>query len=272
MGIVGSVIIPAHNEARVIGRCLTNLLDGLPGDVEIVVVANGCSDETAAAARNAAPSATVIEIPEASKSRAIRVGEAAAPRLPRVFLDADVVVSGQAIAQTLRALDSGAVAARPPLRYLTEGSTWPVKRYYRARSALPCLMDHAWGAGVYGLSREGRSRFGEFPDVVGDDLFVDSLLHDGELVVIDCEPVGVVAPRDSGRTLRILRRAQRTKGDVLTSGPRGAAPRVGKELRRLALSGPGGFVDAAVYGAFALAARSPTLAGSTRWERDDSTR
>src|SRR6185312_1201240 len=46
-----SVVIAAHNEARVIGGCLDALLaDAGPDDLDIVVVANGCTDDTAAVA------------------------------------------------------------------------------------------------------------------------------------------------------------------------------------------------------------------------------
>ena len=42
-----SVIIPAHNEESVIGRCLAAMLEGAqPGELEIIVVCNGCSDRT----------------------------------------------------------------------------------------------------------------------------------------------------------------------------------------------------------------------------------
>ena len=47
-----SVIIPAHNEERVISRLLEALTLGhTPGELEIIVVCNGCSDDTAGVAR-----------------------------------------------------------------------------------------------------------------------------------------------------------------------------------------------------------------------------
>ena len=47
-----SVIIPAHNEERVIARTLEAMVAGAsPGELEIIVVANGCSDATADVAR-----------------------------------------------------------------------------------------------------------------------------------------------------------------------------------------------------------------------------
>ena len=46
------IVIPAHNEETVIGRCLEVLLDGAAeGEFQVVVVPNGCSDRTADVAR-----------------------------------------------------------------------------------------------------------------------------------------------------------------------------------------------------------------------------
>ena len=43
-----SIVIAAHNEETVIGRCLDTLLaDAHPGEFDVTVVANGCSDRTA---------------------------------------------------------------------------------------------------------------------------------------------------------------------------------------------------------------------------------
>ena len=49
---VASVIIPAHDEAGSIERCLTSLAADPGSDaLDIVVVANGCTDTTAEQAR-----------------------------------------------------------------------------------------------------------------------------------------------------------------------------------------------------------------------------
>ena len=42
-----SVVIPAHNEETVIGRCLAALFAGAgEGELDVVVVCNGCRDGT----------------------------------------------------------------------------------------------------------------------------------------------------------------------------------------------------------------------------------
>src|ERR671916_3274463 len=95
---VASVIIPAHNEAATIGRNLAALRMGTHGDdLDVVVVCNGCTDQTADVARRADPRARVIEIPQPSKAEAVRVGNAATDVFPRVHLDADIELTGAAV-------------------------------------------------------------------------------------------------------------------------------------------------------------------------------
>ena len=178
---VGSVVIPAHNEAATIGRCLDALAAGVaPGEIEVVVVCNGCTDTTAWLARQSHHPITVLELDAPSKIEALRAGEQAVIALPRLFLDADVVLGGQAAKALLtRLAEPAAVAARPPIRYDAAASSWLVQRFYAARAQLPNVMGRLWGAGVYGLSAAGRSRFEDFPAVVAEDLFVDRLFTIG---------------------------------------------------------------------------------------------
>src|SRR5918995_216683 len=169
---IGSVLIPAHNEAAVIGRCLHHLFEGADSsDLEVAVVCNGCHDDTAAVARATGHPVEVIELDGASKPAALRAGDRLLRTFPRLYLDADVVLRGSTARQVLEHLArDGAVAARPPFRYDTTHSSRIVRRYYRARSQVPAVMGSIWGAGVYGLTAAGRARFEDHPDLVAEDL------------------------------------------------------------------------------------------------------
>ena len=65
-----SVVVPAHDEAAVIADRLGHLTGALGPDVELVVVANGCSDRTAEVARTV-PGVRVVELPVAAKAAAL---------------------------------------------------------------------------------------------------------------------------------------------------------------------------------------------------------
>ena len=155
----------------------------------MVVVCNGCADDTAVMAGRRVTRCGSSSSTRRRKPAALRAGDEAADVLPRIYLDADVVLAGAAARAVLERLRAGAVAARPPIRYDSGRSSAPVRRYYRARSRVPALLDSLWGAGVYGLSEAGRSRFGAFPDIVADDLWVDRHFAPGEIEIVDCAPV-----------------------------------------------------------------------------------
>lgn len=282
---LASVVIPAHNEAAVIGRCLDALFAEIrPDDLEVVVVCNGCDDETAAVARASGHPVRVLELSEPSKAAALRAGDAAARAFPRLYVDADVVLPGRSACAVARRLAAGAVAARPPILYETGLASAPVRSYYRARSHMPAVMRSLWGAGVYGLSAEGRGRFGVFADLGADDLWIDRQFDRDEIEIVDCEPVVVTVPRRTRDLLRVLRRTYR--GKVETAPPSGVDQRAVAttssalaDLRRLAASGSSGAADATIYIAFAVGGRLATTFSPRRerafgpgWERDESSR
>ena len=174
-----SVIIPAHNEAAVIGRCLATLLGRAePGEFDVVVVCNGCADdtETLAAEADVAQPVRVLSTPVGSKTHAMNLGDEAARHFPRLYLDADVELDtdgARALTAALAEPGVSAVAGTPQL--LMAGSSWAVRAYHHLWSALQLDPDTLHGTGVYGLSEAGRKRFDLWPDVIGDDLFVHGL-------------------------------------------------------------------------------------------------
>ena len=275
----GSILIPAHNEAPVILRCLDALFEGVePTDFEVVVVCNGCSDNTADLARSSRHDVMVLELDLPSKPAALRMGEKALTTFPRLYLDADIVLSGHSALKLLNQLREGpAPAVRPPIFYEATGASRPVRRYYKARERLPAVMSSLWGAGVYGLSEEGRGRFGEYPDIVAEDLYVDGHFANDEIEIVSCAPAVVKAPRRTIDLVRIMRRSYRGK-DELQIRPQNRSHKTttnetAREVWELALEGPRQAADAFIYSAVAVTGRLMTHIGRTDlWERDQSSR
>jgi glycosyltransferase involved in cell wall biosynthesis len=105
-GVAISVVIPAHNEQDVIARCLEALtpVSGLE-PLEVVVVCNGCDDRTAEVARTF--DVQVVETSIASKTAALNLGDARVAGFPRFYVDADVVVSADAVRRIAAVLERG---------------------------------------------------------------------------------------------------------------------------------------------------------------------
>jgi glycosyltransferase involved in cell wall biosynthesis len=283
---LGSVVIPAHNESTVIKRCLDALFtDFEPWELDVVVVGNGCSDGTAAVARSSGHPVSILELRRGSKPAALRAGDAAARAFPRLYLDADVILPGPAARRVLERLRSGALAARPPIAYDFSRSSSLVCSYYRARSRVPSVLGSLWGAGVYGVSAAGRAKFGEFPDVVGDDLWLDRQFEPHEVEIVECAPVVVVVPRRSVELFRMLRRVYRGKAEQRTAPGTAARRRhttlsTVLDLGRLSVARSESGFDAVTYAGFAAGARLTLALESIgrghrslgHWERDDSSR
>jgi bacterial polymer biosynthesis proteins, WecB/TagA/CpsF family len=272
---IGSIIIPAHDEEKVIGRTLRALapLTGPPpaARAEIIVVCNGCTDGTARIARGF-PGVRVIEIDLASKAAALNTGDAVAGAWPRLYLDADIEVDAEVVNAVFEVLAAGELlAVRPAFRYDTSGASPLVKAYYRARERMPSMHGALWGAGAYAVGAAGHERFGVFPPLTADDLFVDALFSSDEKLVLPTSPVRVRTPRTVGDLLNVVVRQHR--GVVESDLP----STTGNTLRELLTSvrGPGSAADAAVYAALTVAGRLRGAGPGNRgaaWERDQSSR
>jgi glycosyltransferase involved in cell wall biosynthesis len=282
-GILGSVVIPACDEAEVIERCLTTLLPDVPaGLLEVVVVCNGCTDGTAQIARSTGLPVQVLEIETGSKIAALNLADAEVKTFPRLYLDADVMLPGRSAMAVLRRLSQGDVlAARPPLHYDLSGCSWLVRRYHAARVLIPGMLDRLWGAGVYGLTQRGRARFGDWPQLIGDDLFVDTLFSDDEIEVVHTDPVVVLPPRNARDLLAVLRRGARSqaideRGRDADGQPLPLRHSTTTTLRGLAgvvARRPEMLVNAAVYAGFAICRRFRRTGNVSAFgERDRSSR
>jgi len=280
---VTSIVIAAHNEAAVIGRCLDTLLAGTePGEFDVIVVANGCTDATAqiAAAR---PGISVLDLPEAGKAPALNAGDALARRFPRIYLDADIVISADG-ARALR--DAVTDPAAAPVLAATarreldlSRSPLLVRAYYAISSRLPAFQNALFGRGVIALSAEGRARFGRFPDVVADDLFLDSLFSAAEKREVGSVSSRVAVPRRTSALVRRLVRVRRgnagLRAQAAVAGPgvRGAART--SWLRDVALRDPALLPAAACYAGITLLAaglaRLPAQPAGA-WGFDNSSR
>lgn len=273
----GAVIVPAYNEAAVIRRTLTPLSTAAAeGFIELIVVCNGCSDNTAEIARSV-PGVRVLELAEGSKPAALNVGDEAATLWPRLYLDADIEITTDAVLAVLDRLSNGDVmAARPPAEYAVDGASRLVRSYYRARLRIPRYKLAMWGAGVYGLNAEGHARFGTFPRITGDDLFVDTRFGADEKEVVPTDPAVVKTPTGLKSLLAIKRRSHRGAIELSVGELKGGTPgrhsSVGTVLDVVrTVRGPTSALDAAVYLGIALAARRRPRS-APGWERDDSSR
>ena len=285
-----TVIIPASNEAWQIGGCLSALLasDPVPGAVDVVVVTNGCRDDTAARARALIPQAVargwgmqVLDLPQGGKPGALNAGDAAARDGARggaqdgargagwgagwVYLDADVTVSPPLLPQLARVIArSEPVYASGTLRITGRGAV--ARAYARTWSQVPFMAQGVPGCGIFAVSAAGRARWGAFPAIIADDTFV-------RLHFAPAERHAVFAPYDwpvaEGFTAltRVRRRQDRGVAEIRQRFPdlttqEDTPPLGAYGMARLAARDPAGF---AVYAGVALAVRLGR--GDAGWSR-----
>jgi hypothetical protein len=277
---MAGVVIPAHNEERVIARTLGRLAVGVsPGDLDVVVVCNGCTDRTAEVARNAAPWARVLEVPKPSKTDAVRVGNLASTVFPRVHLDADVAISGADVLNLVQPLRTTEVLATAPQRVLLrDRSSRPVRWFYDIWEQLPQVRSGLFGRGVVALSEEGQRRADALPRLMSDDLGMSEVFEPAERRVV-WTAFAEVRPPGSFRDL-LRRRVRVATGNAQASQVGVRRPESSTTwgtLAHLAVRQPGLALRIPVFvlvGAVArMQSRRAVRTGDfTTWLRDESSR
>lgn len=285
MTALASVVIPAHDEARVLTRTLAALLADDEDRLEVVVVANGCRDDTAAVARGYGRSVRLVEIAQASKIAALNAGDRAAIAFPRVYLDADIELPGAAAVALAQRLELGdALVASPTLRLDLDGSTSWVRAYYRIWQLSTFRQNGHIGSGVYAVSRDGRERWGQFPDVIGDDRFVQGRFAPHERATLPDHAFVVRPPRTLGALVRRGARIAAGNRQLRAIGLAGQVPSNANSARKLlrrVTPHPSLWLPFAVYAGVQwrtgrLAARKLAASSATAramlWDRDETSR
>lgn len=204
-----SIVIPAYNEARVLGRLLGQLVPSADADeFDIVVVANGCTDNTAEVAASFGPPVRVLSIPVASKREALAAGNRAARGFPRLYVDADVELRAEdARALAAALLRSGVLAAGPERTHAMNGRPWPIRWYYDVWARLPEVQQGLFGRGVIGVSAAGYLRIADMYPFMADDLAASLAFSRDERVIVDGAQVIVHPPLTFADLLRVRTRA-----------------------------------------------------------------
>ncbi len=178
-----AVIVAAHDEADVIGGRVANLRaqedPGAP--VEIVVVADGCTDETAAVAR--AAGATVIEQERRGKVAALHAAVAATDGELLVLTDANTRFAPSALRELVAPLADPRVGiAAGDLRYedAKEAAAGGEALYWRYETAIKeaasrCGLLLMGAGGIYAVRRSDWP-LDLAPDLA-DDSYVPLKLH-----------------------------------------------------------------------------------------------
>lgn len=262
-----SVIIPAHNEAGYLANTLEALLaSDIAGlEAQAIVVANGCTDNTADIARGFEARAraggwafAVVDSAEGGKPLALDLGEAEATGKVLVYLDADVILSRGVLGALARALDTDTPLYGGGTPIISRSPSAITRAYARIWTRLPFFDTRAPGFGLFAMNRAGRARWAEWPRVRGDDAFARLVFSPEERVQV---PETYEWPLSDGffPLVRVRRRQDQGVREVMAYRPDlevnedKAALGAGGTVR-LFLSDPTGWL---VYAAVKLASKLP---------------
>ena len=143
-----SIIIPAKNEAEIIGNCLSALIkiDFSPQLYEVIVIDNGSVDETMNIAKKFG--ARVFSMPAVNISKLRNYGANKACGKILAFVDADVLVERQWLNNAIKSLDSPEVGCVGSSPKIPDNSTWVEQTWHLQISMRPAREYRNWIASM----------------------------------------------------------------------------------------------------------------------------
>jgi glycosyltransferase involved in cell wall biosynthesis len=139
-----SIIIPAKNEEKNIGKCLDSI-NAITFDdecFEVLVVDNGSSDRTVEIARDRG--ARVFEKPNITISGLRNLGASQANGNVLVFLDADCTVASDWLCEASRYLNSPEISCFGGPPGIPSNATWVQKAWFRVREKNNLVEEVEW--------------------------------------------------------------------------------------------------------------------------------
>ncbi len=219
-----SVVVPAYRAADLVSDAVRRIRDATEriGDVEIIVVDDGSSDQTAEMALAAGADQAITHEANRGKGAAVRTGMLAANGAKRVFTDVDLAYDPAQIAQLVEALDAGADvvignrthprSSDPQARFASRAVGSRLFNAVTRRALVPDVPDTQCGLkGFTGSAAEelfGRSRLDGF----AFDVEILWLAQASDMRVAD---VPVSLERAAASTVSTLRDATLMLRDVL---------------------------------------------------------
>lgn len=273
-----SILIPASNEEHYIGPCLRAILasEGLTDAApEVIVVANGCRDQTVETARRFAAAFSdkgwtlqVLELAQGSKIAALNRGDQAACYNLRAYIDADIRVSPSLIVGLVAVLDRPDPAYASGQVVVPRAQSFISRHYAQFWQKLPFIARGVPGCGVFAVNAAGRARWSTFPDIISDDSFVRYQFAPDEMHGV---PATYSWPITEGfaNLVRVRRRQDEGLEEIRQGWPALAArmeptaPDAAEKLR-LFLRDPLGFV---IYATVAVVVRTPLFRNKSGWHR-----
>lgn len=277
MTLRATLLIPAHNEAAVIARTLRPL-SGLVQDgiIAVIVIANGCTDKTAHMAQLACPGARVLQSPVPSKTHALNLGHScAAPGLPIICLDADLVLPPLDLLSLISAIAAGAAAAIGQMQVDTAAASPLVRAYHRAWAHNPYFARGKFG-GVIALGADTAAQLFPLPDVQGDDEYIRRKIDPCRVAYVPECRFTAQSPRNLRSLFATRKRARRGARQLGRLGLANPTARSGWAMLKACGRSVQGLADLAVYCAVGFALRLAlaleSQSSARRWERDMTTR
>jgi glycosyltransferase involved in cell wall biosynthesis len=209
--VLPTVIIPAYNEKKVIAKLLTALHCGVVNkSFQVIVACNSTNDGSVEFISEHFPLVTCLDIKQASKTNALNEAEKLNLGFPRIFIDADITISAEAVKilihYTSQFQDAALVAPRGKIN--TDSSDFLVRIFYSGWMKTPFYLEHGFGSGIYVLNKKARANFEFFPDIIADDGFIREVVMHEQLHICEVAESTVEAPRNIKDLLNIKIRSK----------------------------------------------------------------